>query len=127
MKSCIVFLLLLLITAALFACSPTDRFSAGKPISREELDAIAADLLETEADTADEILSEQETVIEQTTESEPAESTDSEVVYWTKNGSVYHTNPDCYHIRNASDVRKGSVAEAGKSKLCSTCQKTQNP
>lgn len=62
MKFCIVFLLLLLITSVLFACSPSDRFSAGKPVSREELSEIAAGIFRT--DTATETVTEAETEAE---------------------------------------------------------------
>ena len=58
MKFCIVFILLLLITTALFACSPSDRFSAGKPVSREEFSEIAAGIFQT--DTVTETVTETE-------------------------------------------------------------------
>lgn len=53
-------------------------------------------------------------------------------VYWTKSGSVYHTNrEECYHIRNKTDEELfvGSVAEAFENdltRLCSNCAKLDN-
>lgn len=48
---------------------------------------------------------------------------DQSVVYWTKNGSVWHTSRDCRYIRN-SEVESGDVndaIEAGKDRVCSSC------
>ncbi len=47
-------------------------------------------------------------------------------VYWTKSGSVWHTRSDCYHIKKSSNVFSGTLdeaIEAGKEKLCSSCGK----
>lgn len=55
---------------------------------------------------------------------------ESNKVYWTKSGTVWHLYSDCSHIKNSSDVIYGSVEEAissGKIKLCSNCEKRQNP
>ena len=109
MKFCIVFLLLSLITSALFACSPSDRFSAGKPISCEELSEIAAGILNSETSACE-------------TDTE-AETIALDTVYWIQNSKVYHIYPDCRYIQGSADVRSGTVEEAGKEKLCSACQK----
>ena len=50
----------------------------------------------------------------------------NETVYWTKSGSVWHTDDQCYHIKKSSNVESGSVEdamEAGKKKVCSSCGK----
>ena len=109
MKFCIVFILLLLMTTALFACSPSDRFSAGKPVSREELSEIAAGIFNPET-SADETETESETVI-------------LAAVYWTRNGKAYHTDPDCRYIQGSADIQSGTLEESGKEKPCSACQK----
>ena len=166
MKFCIVFLLLSLITSALFACSPSDRFSAGKPVSREELSEIAAGIFgteistrsETETKTESEIKPETPTETESETESDfeieseieietesetemetgvetettsiavdstvldtDSETTDACIVYWTPNGKVYHTNPDCRYIQGSANLQSGTIEESGKEKLCSAC------
>ena len=162
MRFCIVFLLLLLITTALFACSPSNRFSAGKPVSREELSEIAAGIfgteattvaetatksesetnsknVETEAEVATETTPEHVTAAETAskptntdtdtdtvTETEASEAT-TQTVYWTKSGKVYHTDPDCRYIRNSANVLSGTVEESGKDKICSSCEKSQEP
>ncbi len=49
-----------------------------------------------------------------------------QIVYWTKSGSVWHTNPDCHHLKKSTNVLSGTVEEAKEAKkerLCSTCSK----
>lgn len=58
------------------------------------------------------------------------ESTNGEVVYWTKSGSVWHSYSDCGHIKNSNNVISGTVEEArsaGKSNLCKSCEKRDDP
>ena len=48
-----------------------------------------------------------------------------DVVYWTQNGEVWHTEQDCRYLKNKS-VISGSqedAIDAGKSRLCSSCGK----
>lgn len=47
-------------------------------------------------------------------------------VYWTKFGSVYHTDLDCQHLNRSEEAFVGDVATAvanGKTRLCKTCAK----
>ncbi len=71
------------------------------------------------------------------TETAPAEDTaESETVavsgkvYWTKGGSVYHKDRDCYHLKKSQSVSEGSVDQAvslGKERLCASCEKKTSP
>jgi hypothetical protein len=80
--------------------------------------------------------SEIETTPEET-ETAPAEETaESETVavsgkvYWTKGGSVYHKDRDCYHLKKSQSVSEGSVEQAvslGKERLCASCEKKTSP
>ena len=104
------FALLLLI---LPACASSDNFSAGQPLTKDELAALSAELFTQ----GDEPVSE--------TDAGP-KYTDREpnTVYWTKNGSVYHKYRDCYHLRNAESISSGTVLTAktnGKERVCSEC------
>lgn len=47
----------------------------------------------------------------------------SETVYWTKNGSVYHLFDNCRFLEKAEEVRHGTVAQSGRSRLCGDCAK----
>lgn len=70
-------------------------------------------------------------------ETAPAEDTaESETVavsgkvYWTKSGSVYHRDRDCYHLKKSQSVSEGSVEQAvslGKGRLCASCEKKTSP
>jgi DNA-entry nuclease len=46
---------------------------------------------------------------------------DGTTVYWTKNGSVYHTNANCKGLRNAKNIRSGPIELCPKNKQCSLC------
>ena len=48
-----------------------------------------------------------------------------DVVYWTQNGEVWHTEQDCRYLKN-KDILSGTQEDAlgaGKSRLCSSCGK----
>lgn len=47
----------------------------------------------------------------------------SDMVYWTKNGSVYHLFADCRFLEDSDEVYHGSIAQSGRSRLCSDCEK----
>lgn len=54
------------------------------------------------------------------------ETLDGVDVYWTKFGSVYHTDLECQHLNRSSEAFVGDVATAvanGKTRLCKTCAK----
>ena len=103
---------LLLLLLLLPSCSPSDSFTAGRPITKDELASISAELF-TEAEEPDES-DEAETVLR-----------DPNHVYWVKGGSVYHYDPHCFHLRNAQNVIEGTFRTAewsyGIEKACSSC------
>ncbi len=91
----------------------TDSFDAGKPITKDELASISAELF--------------------TAANEPSDTADGNVnrdpnhVYWVKGGSVYHFDPNCQHIQNSDSVIEGTFRTAqwsyGIERPCSTCGK----
>jgi hypothetical protein len=88
---------------------------------------------ETNKDTYTEINETTYSECDDTSEKQSSETTEAQseltVVYWTKNGSVWHTYRDCGHLSKSKEVESGSVekaVEAGKEKLCSACAKKQN-
>ena len=44
-----------------------------------------------------------------------------ETVYWTPNGEVYHSTPDCPSLSRSNTVLSGSIEESGKSRPCENC------
>lgn len=52
--------------------------------------------------------------------------TDSDQVYWAKEGDKYHIYQDCQHIRARAGVSQGTIKQSfetkGISELCKTCQ-----
>ncbi len=92
------------------ACTPSDRFSAGRPISREELDSIAESIRDAEYHW------------------DPDADYPAGTVFWGSRGTGYHTNPHCRHLANATEVFHGTQEEAtaaGKTKDCSSCLQTE--
>lgn len=102
--------LLLLILSLLTACTPTDNFAAGHPLTKDEMESLSAELF--------------------TQGEEPGETspvyTDREpnTVYWTESGSVYHAYRDCYHLKESKSIKSGTVLTArmaGKERVCTEC------
>lgn len=78
------------------------------------------------------VLSEEESSTEPSVRLEPKPWNDSVVyasedcVYWTKSGSVYHTNTNCRYLPEDAELFYGTREDAvfcGKSRCCSACEK----
>ena len=102
--------LLLALLLSLCACAPNDGFNAGQPITKEELESLAASLLTEEGSSP---------------ESSPGYSDrEPNTYYWTPNGKVHHPYRDCVHLKNAREVESGSLISArgnGRETPCSEC------
>lgn len=113
-----------------------DKFVTEKP-DEEKSEAEATDVT-TEKHTEKQTEKQTETVVvESYTQSAPEQSTESEsetlfsdeqsnIVYWTKSGSVWHVTDQCHHLKKSKNIQSGSVEEAmesGKEKVCSSCGK----
>ncbi len=101
------------------SCSSRESFDAGHPITPEELASISEAVFATEkpdpADTAEPI----ETLPD-------ADTYPIGTVHWTESGSVYHTEPNCYHLKRADIVYHGgreAASKSGKARICSSCAK----
>ena len=71
---------------------------------------------QTENDPQDRIINE---IV--TESAEPSDDYQSETVYWTPSGSVWHTDPNCSSLARSKDVRSGTVAQSGKQRACKIC------
>lgn len=102
-------LFLILSLLLLPSCAPADRFEAGHPITKDDLESISAELFTSSDDP-----SAEETV-----------HRDPNRVYWVKGGSVYHYDPNCRHIKDADSVIEGTFRTAkwsyGIEHACSAC------
>ena len=116
----------------LAGCRGETDFYAGESLSSAELEELKNSLLEDEENEA----TEEEDRLEETPEN--AENAEEEkenvsngefdenkaVVYYTENGSVYHTTRECTYLKNSKSVLEGSISQAedlGKSRKCSNC------
>ena len=104
--------LLTVLLLLLSACSPADGFEGGRPISKEELASLSAELFN---DTAEPV------------RPTPDNGNILYMVYWSDSGSVYHYASDCRHLKDAKSIHAGSIRDArekGKEKACSACAGT---
>ena len=46
---------------------------------------------------------------------------ESQTVYWTPGGSVYHSSKSCPSLAKSENVKSGTVKESGKNRLCKKC------
>lgn len=46
---------------------------------------------------------------------------ESQTVYWTPGGSVYHSSESCPSLAKSENVKSGTVKESGKSRPCKKC------
>ena len=103
--------LILTVTVLLPSCSPSDRFDGGRPITPEDLESISAEVFGSTDEPAD--------------ESETKEIHSNTTVYWLADGSVYHTNSDCSHLKGKRNVKQTTLrtAETNGLRLCKDCEK----
>ena len=42
-------------------------------------------------------------------------------VYWTDGGKVYHLTQNCASLKNAKNIKSGTIAQSGKTRVCDVC------
>jgi hypothetical protein len=115
------------------ATDPSDTATATETTAEEEPPTESVTDGETSPSEIETTPEETETAPADTAQSETAESETVAVsgkVYWTKGGSVYHRDRDCYHLKKSQSVSEGSVEQAvslGKERLCASCEKKTSP
>ena len=57
---------------------------------------------------------------EQAAAAQAQQNTDT-TVYWTPNGEVYHSTPNCPSLSRSKTILSGSIEESGKSRGCKNC------
>ena len=133
--------LLLVDITVLCSCANNSDFNGGVLLDSNKLSEIRAEVFATEAETAEittventtEVVFETKEQNSDTTELKPEynDSTEdamtvneeSAIVYWTKDGKVWHSSRDCRYIKN-SEVESGTANDAiaaGKERVCSSC------
>ncbi|TQQ83915.1 MBL fold metallo-hydrolase [Peptacetobacter hominis] len=58
-------------------------------------------------------------------ETESNTSNSGSIVYWTKNGKVYHSNKNCDGLKNSKSINSGTIEDSGKERLCKICEKNK--
>lgn len=117
---------------ALTGCRTQSAFSAGTPLSADELEVLRSSLSEggeiepTEGEISLPETSENggDSANEEGNASSGEFDENKTDIYYTENGTVYHTNRDCSYLKKSANVICGSVAQAeqsGKAQICSAC------
>ena len=101
------FLLFLLLALILLpSCSPAPNgFSAGRPITKDELASLSAELFTEAAEP-------NETVPEETEEVNGLTPDPHQTAYWVWNGSVYHLKRDCPRLADPQFCKQSTVRTA---------------
>ena len=103
-------ILIAVLPLLLTACTPTDGFDGGHPISKEDLESLSAELFTEESDPVE--------------TRPPYTDREPNTYYWTENSRVYHRYRDCVHLKNAKQIESGSLISAKAAGLdtpCSSC------
>ena len=129
-------LLMTVLLLVLPSCAPSDGFTGGRPITKEDLASVSASLFNTTAEpesvqAPDSSSAETTTPPDTDTDTETTSSTEggetdpTDTVYWLSTGSVYHLDRNCSHIAGKENVNQTSVQEAQDNgrRLCKTCEK----
>ncbi len=139
----LVLILALMLLTCLAACDfdeSKNHLSGGELLDDEKMSEIKNDIFsgslpETfaeETEPSKELASNGDTTSENVVETDKKtddvnnNENNEQTVYWTKSGSVWHTNPDCHHLKKSTNIQSGTVEEAKEAKkerLCSTCGK----
>ena len=108
---------LLPILLTLSACNPQDNFHAGRPITKEELASISAELFSTApepSETAD-APDNKDTSCTETNAVSTEETTISnlnQIVFWLDGGNVYHIDSNCRHLEGSRTVKESTLRTA---------------
>lgn len=90
--------------------------------AEEEAKAQAAAQAEAEAEAQRQAQAEAEAQQQAQAEAQQqTQTTTSETVYWTPNGELYHSTPDCPSLGRSKTIYNGTIAESGKSRPCKNC------
>lgn len=95
---------------------------AARKKAEEEAKAQAAAQAEAEAEAQQQAQAEAEAQQQAQAEAQQQpQTTTSETVYWTPNGEVYHSTPDCPSLGRSKTIYNGTISESGKSRPCKNC------
>ena len=125
-------LIIYLFFAALWlvSCSRNTDELGGVPVTPEMLESVSRSISEQqESDPVSKSENMKETALTSVSSvvyatTEIAETVDSDVVYWTESGTVYHLTKECSSLRHSENILQGSVDEAllaKKERACKSC------
>ena len=103
--------------------------AAAKKAEQEAAEKAAAEQAAAEQAVAEQAAAEQaaaeqaaaeQAAAEQAAAAQAQQNTGT-TVYWTPNGEVYHSTPNCPSLSRSKTILSGSIEESGKSRGCKNC------
>ncbi len=128
MRKILPFLAVLLVfLLPLSSCAPSDGFHTGRPITKEELASISAELF-TASDEPEHSASDPEASVEAGDSSHAQESVTAhlnQTVYWAMDGKNYHADRNCHRLLGEFSVKESTrrSAETNGLRPCRDCVK----
>ena len=115
--------LLSLLTSCSILIPNEQVFDGGEILNDAKMSEIKAEILKGEDDK-----SNTSQVVDESDASNGSgpDSEETSIVFWTSGGSVWHLFEDCGHLKRGKEILSGTVQDAmdaGKEKVCSTCDK----
>lgn len=92
--------------------------------AQAEAEAQAAAQAQAEAEAAAQAQAEAEAQAAAQAQAAQAQQNQQNVggtVYWTPNGEVYHSTPNCPSLGRSKTILSGTIAQSGKSRPCKNC------
>ncbi len=101
---------------------------AQKKAEKEAAEKAAAEKAQAEKEAAEKARAEKEAAEKAQAEKEAAKQAEAQsqqnagsTVYWTPNGKVYHSTPDCPSLARSKTILSGTIEESGKPRPCKNC------
>ena len=93
--------------------------------AQRQAELLAQQQAEEEARKQAELQAQQQTEAQQrqntTSSSSTSQKESGGTVYWTPNGEVYHSTPDCPSLGRSKTINSGTISQSGKSRPCKNC------
>ena len=93
--------------------------------AQKQAELLAQQQAEEEARKQAELQAQQQTEAQQrqntTSSSSTSQKESGGTVYWTPNGEVYHSTPDCPSLGRSKTINSGTFSQSGKSRPCKNC------
>lgn len=105
------------------SCAPSDGFQAGRPITKDELASISAELFNTAREPEPPTADPEASAEAGDGTREDQNSNINQTVYWALDGKSYHADRRCHRLDGEFSVKESTrrTAEASGLRPCKDC------